>query len=92
MKPLQPVDLKQCQAEVVTTRNNTWQMGGRPEREVTRCEKAPVFIVSERTPGGDGRCGAMSLCLECTKVFTEKYVPAGRNPFDDYNMEPVQKD
>ena len=89
-KPLEPPDRERCQAEVHVTKNNTWQMGGRPEKTVERCDKKPAFVLSERTPGKDGRCGSMSLCLECIKLFADKYVPPGKSLFDDYNMEPLQ--
>ncbi len=87
---LEPPDMKQCQAEIVTTRHTPFVMGG-PTKSRTRerCTNEPAFLIRERTPDPkDGLMGSMGVCLDCMKIFHEN-VPKERNIFDDYSIEPI---
>jgi hypothetical protein len=63
VKPLAPVDLARCQAE---RREGSFMTFG--PRSMVRCDRAPVFVVTERKKGKDGRKGAMS-------VYASEYKP-----------------
>jgi len=72
VKPLTPPDKKRCQAEVPNG-NSFMTLGGRPGR--VRCSNVPAFIAKEKRAGKDGRKGSMSLCEECSKVFSAQMGP-----------------
>ena len=64
---LTPPDLERCQAEVPT--QGPFQMGGEigdPKNGYRiRCRNEPKYVATEKRPGKDGLCGAMSLCSGC---------------------------
>jgi len=66
-----PPDRNRCQAVIVTTEYNAFQLGGRPESKVERCTNRPTMIVEEAEPGTDGQRGSMSLCDNHAAVFTD---------------------
>jgi len=74
MAELEPVDLKQCQAD--KPGNGPFTIGGvigDPKNGYRiRCKYTPTFVATEKMPGDDGKCGAMSLCEECKRVFIEQ--------------------
>lgn len=66
---LEPIDLKRCQAEIISYR--PFVMGG-PVRTRERCEAKPTWIAREKLPGADGQHGAMSLCDACKMQAKKK--------------------
>ena len=70
-KPLEPVDLKRCQADVPG--NGPFTMGGEignpKDGYRVRCKNEPTVIATENQPGEDGRIGSMSLCRDCVVAF-----------------------
>lgn len=66
-KPLIPPDRERCQAE--HEEGSFMTLG---PRGMVRCENKPVVIVTEKDPGPDGQCGAMSLCPECLTIFVKR--------------------
>lgn len=64
-KPLEPPDLKRCQAEVPNG-HSFMTLGGRPGRE--RCKNKPTVIIEEVVPGKDGQRGSMAVCHSCWAV------------------------
>lgn len=70
-KPLTPPDRERCQAEITTT-PSPFTMGGDLSPTTERCAQKPRHLLTELTPGPDGRCGAMTLCDECLQVFKEQ--------------------
>lgn len=68
-KPLASADHSRCQAEKPNGAT-AWTVGGTPG--LVRCREKPAVIVEEVEPGGDGRHGEMSLCLECLIEFSKK--------------------
>jgi hypothetical protein len=64
LKPLEPPDKKQCQADVPNGTNF-----GRVDVLRVRCTTKPIVIVKEKKPGADGRRGSMSLCGACLTEF-----------------------
>lgn len=64
-----PPDPDQCQAEV-PNEHTFMTLGGVPGR--VRCKKRPSVIVTENSPGEDGKRGYMSLCAECVEVFKKQ--------------------
>lgn len=65
---LEPVDKARCQAEQKS--GNAFSLGGAVKW--IRCSKPATCIATEREPGPDGECGAMSLCEECKTALIEK--------------------
>lgn len=66
--PLEPPDLKRCQAEY--TRNEPFRLGGGMRR--VRCENAATQIAIEKEAGPDGLNGLMSMCDDCRAVFEKQ--------------------
>lgn len=71
MKPLEPVDLQQCQAE--TRQHTPFRLGG-PAITIVRCKNIPFWIATETNADKYGRHGVMSLCPAC-KFVCEAQVP-----------------
>lgn len=71
-KELTPPDRERCQAEI-TTRPSPWTMGGDLNPKTERCASKATRIVTEKNPGSDGRCGAMSVCDDCFEVLTRNF-------------------
>lgn len=61
MAEREPVDPRQCQADIITY--NAFRFG--PPYQSRRCEEAAVWIATENEPAGDGTVGSMSLCSVC---------------------------
>lgn len=62
-------DIAQCQAE--KPNGHTFMtLGGSPGME--RCTNFPSIIIVEVEPGSDNKCGSMSLCTDCFRVFKEQ--------------------
>lgn len=72
VKPLEPVDEEQCQAEM-SNGVNFMTLGGR--REMVRCKNRPTVIATECRPDEHGRRGAMSLCEKCSLVLQREMGP-----------------
>lgn len=74
MSELTPVDLNQCQAD--KPGNGPFVMGGEignPKNGYRiRCRSTPTVVATEKLPGDDGKCGAMSLCDECKGAFLKQ--------------------
>jgi hypothetical protein len=74
MTELEPVDVFRCQTDVPG--NGPFTMGGvigDPKNGYrVRCENQAAFIAIEKTPGADGRTGAMSVCDKCQPVLLEQ--------------------
>jgi len=74
MAELEPVDLKQCQSD--RPGGGPFVVGGEVGDPLNgyriRCKNIPTFVATERMPGDDGKCGAMSLCAECKKAFVKQ--------------------
>ena len=68
MAELTPPDYERCQCEI-RPGHGPFRLGPRPKP--ARCESKPVFIAVEVVAGADGLRGAMSLCLECTKIMLD---------------------
>jgi hypothetical protein len=74
VKPLDPPDLKRCQAERPT--GHSFMTLG-PRQKHVRCHEVPVAIATEKEPAADGQRGSMSLCGHCFEVFQKQAgVPA----------------
>lgn len=84
MTPLDPPDIKQCQAEVPNG-NNPFTLGGSPG--LVRCTNAPVVVATEAKPGDDGQIGSMSLCSRCWSQMIKQLGPNHVKvcPVEDYN-------
>jgi hypothetical protein len=72
-KPLEPVDLKRCQAEKPS--GNTFMTLGGRVGDMVRCDNKPRVVATESKPGEDGRVGSMSLCDGCHAVFRKQMPP-----------------
>lgn len=69
LKPLEPVDHAECQADVKDA-HNPFGIGVPPPRW-RKCGKRPTWYARETKAGPDGRKGSMSLCDSC-KVECER--------------------
>lgn len=78
MADLIPPDRNQCQVEI--TPAHSFMTFGPPPKPA-RCTNKAAVIATEKKPGKDGRCGAMSLCAECFKTFQEQ-MPADYATFE----------
>ncbi len=64
-EPREPVDLKQCQADIPTGQGPfTWG----PYTPYRRCTNVPTKIITETKRGDDGQTGSMSVCDECWQI------------------------
>ena len=64
-----PHDPLACQAEKPNGQS-FMTFGG--DHKMVRCEAKPVYVVTEKAPGSDGKRGSMSVCAECYLVLLEQ--------------------
>lgn len=81
---LTPPDLKRCQAEWLEGSFMTFG-----PRQMERCENPPTVIATEKLPGPDGQCGAMSLCPACLTKFLAMTQKEGRSANYEFTAVPV---
>ncbi len=67
LAPLVPPDLERCEAE--RSAGHTFMTLGGRVGQMVRCDSKPIIVVTEVSPGKDGRRGSMSLCGECLNVL-----------------------
>ena len=67
---LEPIDVSQCQAEIVEPQQ-AFRIGHVGSR--TRCTNKPTFISTENIPGPDGCRGAMSVCPNFLKELLKQF-------------------
>ena len=68
-----PVDYDRCQCE---EHNGAHALTVGGKSAYVRCDKRPLYVVTESKPGADGVIGSMSLCEEHHEVLTNQ-APAG---------------
>lgn len=80
MSKIAPLDLAQCQTEIVVTHNEPFRIGATPTRRRERCPEKPTHILREV-----GDEGQMTVCDSCLAVFKKQF--AGQ--LDQYTIEQI---